>query len=288
MMNKKSIKLFENKKVRVSWDEDKEEWYFSIIDVIAILTDSDFQKARNYWKILKFRLNKEGSELVTNCNQLKMLSSDGKHYFTDVGDTRQILRLIQSVPSKKAEPFKIWLAKVGDERINEMYDPELTIERAMNTYLQKGYSKEWINQRLKTIEVRKDLTDEWQRVGIKKRTDFAILTNEITQAWSGKSIKNYKKLKNLKKENLRDNMTNLELIFNMLAEATTKEISKTEDPSTFDESKGIAQEGGKTAKVARDRLEKRLGKTIITSKNAEDLHFKNKKSLKNTKKHISS
>jgi len=288
MINKKSIKLFENKKVRVSWDEDKEEWYFSIIDVISVLTDSDFQKARNYWKILKFRLNKEGSELVTNCNQLKMLSSDGKFYFTDVGDTRQILRLIQSVPSKKAEPFKMWLAKVGYERINEMYDPELTIERAMNTYLQKGYSKEWINQRLKTIEVRKDLTDEWQRVGIKKRTDFAILTNEITKAWSGKSIKNYKKLKNLKKENLRDNMTNLELIFNMLAEATTNEISKTEDPSTFDESKDIAKEGGKTAKVARDRLERRLGKTIITSKNAGDLHFKNKKSLKNVKKHISS
>ena len=270
------------KKVRVSWDEDKEEWYFFIVDVIKILTGIVYSNA--YWRKLKQRLKEEGNQTVTNCNTLKMRSLNGKMRLTDTGTTEQILRLIQSVPSKKAEPFKIWLAKVGNERINEMYAPELAIERAMNTYLQKGYSKDWINQRLKTIEVRKELTDEWVRVGIEKRTDFVILTNEIIKAWSGKSIKDYKKLKNLKKENLRDNMSNLELILNMLTEATTKEISEKEDPSNFSESKEIAIEGGTTVKVAKDRIEKRLGKTIVTSKNAKEIRFKDKKRLLKPKK----
>ena len=282
MISKKSIKLFENKKIRVVWDEDKEEWYFSIVDVIKTLTRSVDSNA--YWRKLKQRLKEEGNQTVTNCHTLKMRSLDGKMRLTDTGTTEQILRLIQSIPSKKVEPFKIWLAKVGNERINEMYAPELAIERAMNTYLQKGYSKDWINQRLKTIEVRKELTDEWVRVGIEKRTYFAILTNEIIKAWSGKSIKDYKKLKNLKKENLRDNMSNLELILNMLTEATTKEISEKEDPSNFSESKEIAIEGGTTVKVAKDRIEKRLGKTIVTSKNAKEIRFKDKKRLLKPKK----
>src|SRR3989344_3086967 len=217
---KNAIKLFQDKKIRVEWDSDKEEWYFSIVDVVAVLTESP--NPRKYWSVLKTRLKQEGSQVATNCSQLKMLASDGKYYKTDVADTEQLLRLIQSIPSKKAEPFKMWLAKVGKERIDETQDPELAIDRAMQTYLQKGYSKEWINQRLKTIEVRKELTDEWNRVGIEKQEDFAILTNEITKAWSGKSVKEYKQFKGIKKENLRDNMTNLELVLNMLAEATTK------------------------------------------------------------------
>src|SRR3990167_2917323 len=214
MNEKHSIKIFENKKVRVQWVEEYQKWYFSIIDVIAILTDST--NANNYWKVLKFRLKKEGNESVTNCNQLKMESSDGKFYLTDVGDTEQILRLMQSIPSPKAEPFKMWLASVGNERINETADPELAFDRAMKTYLQKGYSKEWINQRLKTIEVRKDLTDEWNRVGIDKPSDFAILTNEMTKAWAGKTVSEYKLLKNLKKENLRDNMSEISQFLSML------------------------------------------------------------------------
>jgi len=220
----KKIKVFEGKKIRTHWDEDKEKWFFSIVDVIAILTDNDFQVARNYWKVLKHRLIEEGNQTVTNCNQLKLVAEDGKLRETDVGDTEQILRLIQSIPSKKAEPFKLWLAKVGSERIDETHNPELAIDRAMKTYLKKGYSKEWINQRLKTIEVRKELTDEWERVGIAEEQEFTILTDEITKAWSDLSIRDYKQLKNLKKENLRDNMTNLELVLNMLAEVTTKEI----------------------------------------------------------------
>ena len=218
------MKLFQNEKIRVKWDENKENWYFSIVDVIAVLTKS--LNPRKYWSVLKMRLKQEGSKLTTNCSQLKMRSSDGKYYNTDVADTEQLLRLIQSIPSKKAEPFKLWLAKVGSDRIDETEDPELAFDRAMNTYLKKGYSKEWINQRLKTIEVRKELTDEWFRVGINKQTDYAILTNEITKAWSGKTVKEYKILKQLKKENLKDNMTNLELVLNMLAEATTKEFSE--------------------------------------------------------------
>ena len=260
-----AIKLFEDKKVRVKWDEDKEEWFFSIIDVIAILTENDFQRARNYWKVLKHRLKEEGNQTVTNCNQLKLLASDGKLRLTDVVDTEQLLRLIQSIPSKKAEPFKLWLARVGKERIDETHDPELAINRAMQTYLKKGYSKDWVNQRLKTIEVRKELTNEWDRVGIDKQTDYAILTNEITKAWSGKTVKEYKQFKSLKKENLRDNMSNMELVLNMLAEITTKEISEKEDPKSFDESKEIAKEGGAIAKTAKDGIEKRLGKKVVTS-----------------------
>src|SRR3989339_1725160 len=258
-----SIKLFENKKVRVQWNQDEEEWYFSIVDIVAILTDNDFQGARNYWKVLKHRLKNEGNESVTNCNQLKMLASDGKYYETDVADTEQLLRLIQSIPSKKAEPFKMWLAKVGRERIDETKDPELAIDRAMHSYLQKGYSKDWINQRLKTIEVRKELTDEWNRVGIEKQEDFAILTNEITKAWSGKSVKEYKQFKGIKKENLRDNMTNLELVLNMLAEATTKEFSEKEDPKTFPQSKKIAKKGGAVAGNARKDIENQLDALIV-------------------------
>ena len=263
-----SIKLFENKKVRVEWNQKEEKWYFSIVDVIAVLTDSP--NPNNYWKVLKFRLKKEGNESVTNCNQLKMQSSDGKFYLTDVGNTEQILRLVQSIPSKKAEPFKVWLAKVGNERIDETYDPELAFDRAMKTYLQKGYSKEWINQRLKTIEVRKDLTDEWNRSGIEKETDFAILTNEITKAWSGKTVTEYKQLKRLKKENLRDNMTNLELVLNMLAEATTTELSKKESPDEFEKSKKIAIRGGTVAGNTRKDIEKQLGESIVSAKNAKD------------------
>ncbi|MCD4680546.1 MAG: Bro-N domain-containing protein [Bacteroidales bacterium] len=227
-MNKEnSIKLFNDRQVRVHWDDKQEVWYFSIVDVIAILTEQkDFQGARNYWKVLKHRLSKEGNETVTNCNRLKLVASDGKMRFTDVADTEQILRLIQSIPSPKAEPFKMWLAKVGYERIEETENPELSFDRAMETYLKKGYSKNWINQRLKSIEVRKDLTDEWDLRGVKKGLEYAILTDEITKAWSGFSNKDYKKFKDLKKENLRDHMSNLELVLNMLAEASTTEISK--------------------------------------------------------------
>ena len=275
---KHSIKVFQSNNVRTEWNSDKEKWYFSIVDVVAVLTGSNFQNARNYWKVLKHRLKEEGNQSVTDCNQLKMVASDGKKYNTDVADTEQLLRLIQSIPSKKAEPFKMWLAKVGRERIDETEDPELTFDRAMQTYHLKGYSKDWINQRIKTIEIRKELTDEWNRVGIEKQKDFAILTNEITKAWSGKTIKDYKQFKGLKKENLRDNMSNIELVLNMLAEATTKEISEKEDPSTFNESKDIAKEGGKTAKVARDRIEKRLGEKVVTSKNADNIQLIDKKS----------
>jgi hypothetical protein len=280
MEKESAIRLFQDKKVRVKWDSNKEKWYFSIIDVVAVLTDNGFQSARNYWKVLKHRLIEEGNQTVTNCNQLKLLAEDGKLRLTDVADTEQLLRLIQSIPSKKAEPFKIWLAKVGNQRIDEIQDPELSINRALTTYLKKGYSKDWINQRLKTIEVRKQLTDEWNRVGISKEKDFAILTNEITKAWSGKSIKEYKHFKGLKKENLRDNMANIELILNMLAEATTKEISENENPENFKKSKEIAKEGGLTAKVAKDRLEKRLRKKVVTSKNAKEIHLNNKERIK--------
>ena len=280
---KNAIKLFQDKKIRVKWDSDKEEWYFSIVDVVVVLTDNDFQTARKYWNKLAQRLREEGNESVTNCHQLKMLASDGKYYKTDVADTEQLLRLIQSVPSKKAEPFKMWLARVGRERIDETQDPELAIDRAMQTYLQKGYSKDWINQRLKTIEVRKELTDEWNRVGIEKQEDFAILTNEITKAWSGKSVKEYKQFKGIKKENLRDNMTNLELILNMLGEVTTKEFSEKEDPRTFSHSKHIAKKGGTVAGNTRKDIENQLGESIVSKKNAKEIHFKNKKRLEKDK-----
>ncbi|MFT4250576.1 MAG: BRO family protein [Candidatus Woesearchaeota archaeon] len=278
----KGLKLFNDKKIRVKWDEEQKKWYFSIVDVVAVLTENDFQTARKYWNKLSQRLREEGNESVTNCHQLKLVASDGKYYKTDVADTEQLLRLIQSIPSKKAEPFKLWLAQVGRERIDETEDPELSIDRALQTYLKKGYSKDWINQRLKTIEVRKQLTDEWERVGIQKQEDFAILTNEITQAWSGKTVKDYKILKNLKKENLRDNMSNIELILNMLAEATTKEISEKEDPDTFEKSKEIAKEGGTTAKVARTRIETRLGTSVVTKDNAKQLHSKHTLTKQNT------
>jgi hypothetical protein len=265
--NSKKIKIFQGKKVRTHWDADKEKWYFSIVDVVAVLTDSDFQTARNYWKVLKHRLSVEGNQTVTNCNQLKMLAEDGKLRETDVGDTEQILRLIQSIPSKKAEPFKLWLARVGSERIDETHNPELAIDRAMKTYLKKGYSKEWINQRLKTIEVRKELTDEWERVGIAEEREFAILTDEITKAWSDLSIKDYKIFKNLKKENLRDNMTNLELVLNMLAEVTTKEFSKKENPFGISESLEVARKGGSVAGNARREIESVTGEPVISEDN---------------------
>ena len=257
MSKKTAVKLFEQKQIRSQWNENSEKWYFSIIDIIAILSEqANYQGARNYWKVLKHRLLKEGNETVTNCNRLKMLAADGKMRLTDVADTEQLLRLIQSIPSPKAEPFKQWLAKVGSERIDEIEDPELAFERAMETYLKKGYSKDWINQRLKSIEIRKELTDEWDERGVKKGLEYAILTNEITKAWSGFTIKEYKGFKDLKKENLRDNMTNLELVFNMLAEASTTEISKEKKPVSFEENVETAKDGGKVANVARIQLEK--------------------------------
>lgn len=266
------IQLFQKQAVRTLWDEEKELWYFSIVDVVAILTEqNNYQTARKYWNKLKERLKKEGNETVTNCHQLKMHAADGKMRLTDVADTEQLLRLIQSIPSPKAEPFKLWLAKVGYERIEETEDPELAFDRAMETYLKKGYSKEWINQRLKSIEVRKELTDEWQDRGMKKNEDYAILTNEITKAWADKTVKDYKKLKGLKKENLRDNMTNLELVLNMLAEASTSEISKEKKPKGLEENKDIARKGGTAAKKARLEIEKQTGKPIVTSKNAKVL-----------------
>lgn len=267
-----SIKLFEEKKVRSQWDAEKEVWYFSIVDVIAILTNSP--NPRNYWKVLKHRLVKEGNESVTNCNQLKMQSADGKFYLTDVGNTEQLLRLIQSIPSPKAEPFKRWLAKTGYERIEESQNPELSIDKAMENYFKLGYSKQWINQRLKSIEVRKDLTDEWENRGVKKGQEFATLTDIMTQAWSGKKVKEYKQFKNLKKENLRDNMTNLELVLNMLSEATTTEISKEKKPKDFEENKIIAKQGGTIAGNARKEIEAKSGKKIVSNQNAKQLSEK--------------
>lgn len=267
------IQLFEDKKIRTAWDEENEEWYFSIIDVISVLTEqADYQGARNYWKVLKKRLKDEGNETVTICNRLKMTAADGKKRLTDVATTEQLLRLIQSVPSPKAEPFKVWLAEVGKERIEETIDPELTIERALETYLKKGYSREWINQRLQAIQVRKELTDEWQDRGIQKGVEFAILTDEITKAWSGMSTRQYKNLKGLKKENLRDNMSTTEIVLNMLAEVSTTEISKTQQPQSFEENRTVAKQGGKIASDARINLEKATGKSVITSKNAAQLN----------------
>lgn len=256
MENKTTIKLFEQKQVRSAWNEEEEKWYFSIVDVVGVLSDSS--NPNNYWKVLKHRLAKEGSQLVTECNQLKLRSSDGKYYKTDVADTEQLFRLIQSVPSPKAEPFKLWIAKVARERIDEIEDPEIGIDRLMETYLKKGYSKEWINQRLKSIEVRKDLTDEWDNRGVKKGQEYAILTDEITKAWSGFSVKEYKKHKELKKENLRDNMSNLELVLNMLAEATTTEISKEKKPANFEENKTIAKQGAPLQAILENKLKKKL------------------------------
>ena len=263
------VKLFEAKKVRTHWDEEKELWYFSVIDVIEALTGTD--RPRKYWNDLKTKLKKEGSELSEKIGQLKMQSTDGKLYQTDVADTTQILRLIQSIPSPKAEPFKQWLAQVGYQRIEETEDPELSFDRAMETYLAKGYTKAWINQRLKSIEVRKELTDEWEKRGVQKGMDFAVLTDIITKAWSGKSVKQYKKHKDLKKENLRDHMTNMELVLNMLAEVSTTEISKKKKPKTIDESKVVAQQGGTIAGNARKQIEAKTGKKIVSKLNAKNI-----------------
>ena len=272
MAQNDKIQLFENKRIRTAWDEEKEEWYFSIVDVVAVLTDQPDQRhAAKYWSVLKTRLKKEGSELTTNCSQLKMRSADGKRYNTDVADTEQLLRIIQSIPSPKAEPFKLWLAQVGRDRIEETIDPELTIERALETYLKKGYTREWINQRLQAIQVRKELTDEWDVRGVQKGVEYAILTDEISRTWSGMSTRQYKNLKGLKKENLRDNMTTLELVLNMLAEATTTEISKQKAPATLSENIDVARAGGKVAGDARKAIETQTGVPVITSKNAAQL-----------------
>jgi hypothetical protein len=263
-------KFFEKKIIRTAWNEQEEEWYFSIVDVVGVLTESE--RPRKYWSDLKKKLQQEGCEVSEKIGHLKMLSADGKMRLTDVANTEQLLRIIQSVPSKKAEPFKQWLAEVGRERIEEVIDPELTIDRALETYLKKGYGNEWINQRLQAIQVRKELTDEWENKGVKKGIEFAILTDEITKAWSGMTTRGYKTLKGLKKENLRDNMTTTEIILNMLAETATKEISKQENPNTFDENKRIAQRGGKIAGNARMELEKEIGHTVISDKNASEIH----------------
>lgn len=263
-------KFFEKKIIRTAWNEQEEEWYFSIVDVVGVLTETE--RPRKYWSDLKKKLQQEGCEVSEKIGHLKMLSADGKMRLTDVANTEQLLRIIQSVPSKKAEPFKQWLAEVGRERIEEVIDPELTIDRALETYLKKGFSNEWINQRLQAIQVRKELTDEWENKGVKKGIEFAILTDEITKAWSGMTTRGYKTLKGLKKENLRDNMTTTEIILNMLAETATKEISKQENPNTFDENKKIAQRGGKIAGNARMELEKEIGHTVISDKNASEIH----------------
>ncbi len=281
MTKETAIKLFNQKQVRCHWDVEKEKWYFSIIDVVEILTESI--DAGAYWRKLKERLKKEGNETVTNCHGLKMLAADGKMRFTDVADTEQLFRLIQSVPSPKAEPFKIWLARVGSERIDEIEDPEIGIDRLMETYLRKGYSKEWINQRLKSIEVRKELTDEWENRGVEKGQEFAILTDDITRAWSGFSTKQYKQFKNLKKENLRDHMSNLELVLNMLAEATTTEISKEKKPVGFKNSRKIAKQGGTIAGNTRKAIEAKSGRKIVTRQNAKQLQQRKNKEVEDGK-----
>lgn len=271
MTQSTSIKLFEDKNIRTLWDEKAEQWYFSIVDVISVLIDSDYQRARNYWKVLKNRLKTEGNQSVTNCNQLKMQAADGKYYNTDIGDAEQILRLVQAIPSKKAEPFKLWLARVGAERLDEIADPEITINRALETYARKGYSPEWINQRLKTIEVRKLMTDEWDKAGIKKGVEYAILTDEIYKGWTGMNTREYKNFKGLHKENLRDNMSNLELVLNMLAEATITEIAKKEKPHGLSENIRIAREGANIAGEARKNIESKTGKPVITANNSKTL-----------------
>lgn len=264
-----AIKLFEERRIRSHWDESEEKWYFAIVDVIAALTES--KNPQVYWRVLKKRLSDEGNETVTNCNALKMESADGKKRLTDVADTEQLFRLIQSVPSPKAEPFKLWLAKVGRERIDEIEDPEIGLDRLMETYRKKGYSVEWINQRLKSIEVRKELTDEWEQRGVKRGQEYAILTDDITRAWAGLDTKQYKRFKGLRRENLRDHMSNLELVLNMLAEATTTEISKEKKPGGFEQSRRVAKQGGKIAGNTRREIEEKTGRKIVTSKNAKSL-----------------
>ena len=277
MTKETAIKLFNQKQVRCHWDNEQEKWYFSVVDVVGVLSDSE--NPQTYWRVLKKRLLAERNETVTNCNALKMLAADGKMRFTDVADTEQLFRLIQSVPSPKAEPFKIWLARVGSERIDEIEDPEIGIDRLMETYLRKGYSKEWINQRLKSIEVRKELTDEWENRGVEKGQEFAILTDDITRAWSGFSSKQYKQFKNLKKENLRDHMSNLELVLNMLAEATTTEISREKKPVGFENSRKIAKQGGTIAGNTRKAIEAKSGRQIVTRQNAKQLQQRKNKEI---------
>ena len=270
MAQSDKIQLFEDKRIRTAWDAEKEEWYFSIVDVVAVLTDSP--NPQTYWRVLKKRLKDEGNETVTSCNALKMTAADGKHRLTDVADTEQLLRIIQSIPSPKAEPFKLWLAQVGRERIEETIDPELTIDRALETYLKKGYTREWINQRLQAIQVRKELTDEWDARGVQKGVEYAILTDEISRAWLGMSTRQYKNLKGLKKENLRDNMTTLELVLNMLAEATTTQFSKDRKPTTFQENLAVAKAGGQVAGRTRKDIESQSNMPIISPKNAVQLN----------------
>lgn len=270
--NDNAIQLFEDKKIRTAWDEEQEEWLFSIVDVVSVLTDQpDTRHAAKYWSVLKVRLKKEGSQLTTNCRQLKLTAEDGKKRLTDVADTEQILRLVQSIPSPKAEPFRVWLARVGRERIEETIDPEQAIDRALETYLKKGYDENWVRQRLLTIRIRNDLTAEWQKRGVERSQEFAILTDEITKAWAGLSTRQYKKLKGLKKENLRDNMTDLELVLTMLSEATTTEISKKEKPTNFQENLKVARSGGEIAGDTRRAIEQRTGQPVVTPQNAKDL-----------------
>ena len=273
-MDNDKLQLFENKTIRTAWDEEKEEWYFSVVDVVAVLTEQETQRgASTYWAVLKKRLKDDGADqLLTNCKQLKMTAADGKKRLTDVATTEQLLRIIQSIPSPKAEPFKLWLAEVGRERIEETIDPEQAIDRALETYLKKGYTREWINQRLQAIQVRKELTDEWQDRGVKKGVEYAILTDEITRAWSGMTTRQYKKLKGLKKENLRDNMSTTEIIINMLAETSTKDISQASKPETFEENIEVARRGGNVAGIAKQALEAETGKPVITSQNAAQLN----------------
>ena len=270
MAQSDKIQLFEDKRIRTAWDAEKEEWYFSIVDVVAVLTDSP--NPQTYWRVLKKRLKDEGNETVTSCNALKMTAADGKRRLTDVADTEQLLRIIQSIPSPKAEPFKLWLAQVGRERIEETIDPELTIDRALETYLKKGYTREWINQRLQAIQVRKELTDEWDARGVQKGVEYAILTDEISRAWSGMSTRQYKNLKGLKRENLRDNMTTLELVLNMLAEATTTQFSKDRKPTTFQENLEVAKAGGQVAGRTRKDIESQSNTPVISSKNAAQIN----------------
>ena len=270
MAQSDKIQLFEDKRIRTAWNEEKEEWYYSIVDVVAVLTDSP--NPQTYWRVLKKRLKDEGNETVTSCNALKMTAADGKRRLTDVADTEQLLRIIQSIPSPKAEPFKLWLAQVGRERIEETIDPELTIDRALETYLKKGYTREWINQRLQAIQVRKELTDEWDARGVQKGVEYAILTDEISRAWSGMSTRQYKNLKGLKKENLRDNMTTLELVLNMLAEATTTQFSKDRKPTTFQENLAVAKAGGQVAGRTRKDIESQSNMPVISPKNAVQLN----------------
>lgn len=265
-----NIKLFENQKIRTVWNTDEEEWYFSVVDVVAVLTDNDYQTGRKYWNKLKQRLSEEGSQLVTKCHRLKMRATDGKLRETDTLKTQDLLRLIQSIPSPKAEPFKLWLAEVGNDRLNEIADPEKAILRGADYYRAKGYTEGWINQRLQTIEMRKELTDEWKARGVEKEKDFAILTNEMTKAWSGKTVQEYKQFKNLTKENLRDNMTNIELALNMLAEVSTTAISKAQKPTSMPEHKDVAKRGGNIAKTARTNLEKQIGQSVLSPLNAQD------------------